>query len=434
MLCNYYNLFLASGKYIFHRITEFITITVALFAMNVSSGDYDFLIIGAGSTGTSIAYHLALMGKKVAVVDRGGIAAGNTGKSSALVRTHYSNELIARMALYSQNIFRDFQKIGYSGFTRTGMIFPFGRNYKDVARENVGMLRSIGVDEPEIDVKKVREYFHDVNLDGYEYICYEPESGYADPVATSNSFADKARELGAQFIPKKSVASVESRKEGAEAELAGGGKMRASKIILAANVWTNSLLSASGISKSHLLPIHASLHGIIYLRRPEEYRGIRPTLWDPRHLSYYKMEGTSLTAVGSLDPKLDEKAVDPDEPIPEAAEDDYVEKHLEILTETLPSMEKATLVSTLTGLYDMTPDGQAIIDSLSPIGLDNIYAIAGLSGHGFKLSPAYGKIVSDMATGQAPEKSLFDWAHFSMGRFSSGKMIKSRYEDIGTIY
>ena len=102
--------------------------------MNQSGGADDFIVVGAGSTGTSIAFHLAAMGRKVSVVDREGIAGGNTGKSSALVRTHYSNELIARMALYSMKFFEESGKTGYSGFTRTGMIFPFGSTYRDVAR------------------------------------------------------------------------------------------------------------------------------------------------------------------------------------------------------------------------------------------------------------------------------------------------------------
>ena len=58
------------------------------------------IVIGGGSSGCSIAYNLASRGKKVRLIERGSIASGNTGKSSALVRTHYSNELISSMALF----------------------------------------------------------------------------------------------------------------------------------------------------------------------------------------------------------------------------------------------------------------------------------------------------------------------------------------------
>ena len=125
---------------------------------------------------------------------------------------------------------------------------------------------------------------------------------------------------------------------------------------------------------------------------------------------------------------------DPDGDVENHINDEYIEKYLEKLTERLPGMENASVISTVSGLYDMSPDGQAIIDSLSEIGLKNVYVCAGLSGHGFKLSPAYGRIVADMLTLQDPDKALFDWRYFSADRFRKGKTIRSMYSEIGTIY
>lgn len=402
--------------------------------MSASSVKDDFIVVGSGSTGTSIAYHLASLGKPVTVVDSRGVAGGNTGKSSALVRTHYSNELIARMALFSLKVFEKFDTIGYSGFTRTGMIFPYGNDHKEVSEENTRMLRSVGIVEDEVDTDYVRKFFPDVNMDGYEYITYEPYSGYADPVATANAFADKAKSLGAVFYSKKRALRVDVNNGRPEVTMEDGTKLSASKVILASNVWTNELLSKSGISKGKLLPINSSMHGVIYLRRPDEYKGLLPTVMDPNRLSYYKMEGNSLLAIGSLDPNIDKEDTDLNGYIPETVADEYLEKHLSLLTEFLPSMDKATFVSSITGLYDMTPDGQAFIDSLSSMGLDNVYVCAGLSGHGFKLSPAYGKIVSEMVTGVPLPEATFDWTNFSIDRFRRNRPIVSKYADIGTLY
>jgi Glycine/D-amino acid oxidases (deaminating) len=210
--------------------------------------------------------------------------------------------------------------------------------------------------------------------------------------------------------------------------------MRATKIVLATNVWTNDLLERSGISSNKRLPISASLHSVIYLKRPDVYRGIKPTLWDPPNLSYYKMEGETVTALGSLDPEIDAKPIDVHSVIPETAPDEYVEDYVGKIMKRLPGMKDAVPYATVTGLYDMTPDGQAIIDDLSPLGLDNVYVCAGLSGHGFKLSPAYGRIVSDMLNGIDPDSAKFNWKTFSADRFKTGKLIKSRYDEIGTIY
>ena len=392
------------------------------------------IVIGGGSSGCSIAYNLASRGKKVRLIERGSIASGNTGKSSALVRTHYSNELISSMALYSIKEFMNFSYIGYSGFTKTGMVFPFNGVNVDTARENFKMLRGLGIDEQEIPVEKVREFFPDIDSSDFDYILYEPDSGYADPVATSNAYASAAVKYGAEIITGRSVTNIVAVNGKTTVETDRGESYNADAVVMATNVWTNKLLNKAGIAEGDLLPIYASVHDTIYLRRPEIYKGIKPTLWDPQKSAYYKMEGTSVTAIGSLDPLIDRAKFDPDGDVENHINDEYIEKYLEKLTERLPGMENASVISTVSGLYDMSPDGQAIIDSLSEIGLKNVYVCAGLSGHGFKLSPAYGRIVADMLTLQDPDKAPFDWHYFSADRFRKGKTIRSMYSEIGTIY
>ncbi|WP_337860284.1 FAD-binding oxidoreductase [Ferroplasma sp.] len=392
------------------------------------------IVIGGGSTGCSVAYNMASRGKKVRLIERENIASGNTGKSSALVRTHYSNKLIASLAKYSLEQFMNFENIGYSGFTKTGMVFPFNANNSDTAREIYKMLKSLDIDEQKMPIKQLKTIFPDINSEDLDYILYEPNSGYADPVATAGSYASAAANLGAEIITGTSVEKIGTDNSRTYVETGKGFQYYADAIVMATNVWSNQLLMKSGITDNNFLPIYASVHDIIYIRRPEKYAGMKPTLWDPQKLAYYKMEGSSITAIGSLSPEIDNTEFDMKGDIENHVTDEYIEMELNNLTERLPGMEDATLISTATGLYDMSPDGQAIIDSLADIGLENVYVCAGLSGHGFKLSPAYGKIVADMLTLQDPAKALFDWRNFSLDRFKNGKSIKSMYSGIGTIY
>ena len=396
--------------------------------------DFEIIIIGAGSTGASIAYYLSKIYKKILLIDKGGIAEGNTGKSSALIRTHYSNELIARMAKYSYGIISNFDSIGFSGFHSTGMIFPFSSSLESAARENAEMLRNLGLDEKEIGPKEIERYFPGISLSGFDYVLFEPWSGYADPVAVTNSFIQSAQTRGLTVRTGKSVLSVDSNGKKVTLNMEGGEKVTAKKVILATNVWTNEILVKSGIPKERLLPITASLHSVIYLRRPRSLTGEKPTLWDPPNLAYYKMEGETICALGSLDPAIDKREIDISEPIPETAEYDYIEDYMTRLVSRIPAMGDSTMVSSITGLYDMTPDGQAIISPLDYLGFEGVYVCAGLSGHGFKLSPAFGLITSEMVSGIDHEKATFDWTRFSPHRFKEGRPIKSRFEGIGTIY
>ncbi|MHC4306457.1 MAG: NAD(P)/FAD-dependent oxidoreductase [Planctomycetota bacterium] len=88
------------------------------------SQTFDAIIIGGGIMGCSTAFQLAKRGVKVALLEKGTIGAGSTGRSSAIIRQHYSNELTARMALYSVNAFQNMdQELGESvGYTKTGFI------------------------------------------------------------------------------------------------------------------------------------------------------------------------------------------------------------------------------------------------------------------------------------------------------------------------
>ncbi len=72
----------------------------------------DVVVIGGGCTGTSVALQLARRkAGRIVLVDRAGIAAGATGRSSALVRQHYTHEVLARMALRALQTFEHFDEL-----------------------------------------------------------------------------------------------------------------------------------------------------------------------------------------------------------------------------------------------------------------------------------------------------------------------------------
>ncbi|MGH7403635.1 MAG: FAD-dependent oxidoreductase, partial [Candidatus Rokuibacteriota bacterium] len=66
----------------------------------------DVVVVGGGVNGASIAYALAAEGIEVVLVEKGALAGGASGRSSALVRMHYTNEWDARLAWASFPVFR----------------------------------------------------------------------------------------------------------------------------------------------------------------------------------------------------------------------------------------------------------------------------------------------------------------------------------------
>jgi len=135
-------------------------------------------------------------------------------------------------------------------------------------------------------------------------------------------------------------------------------------------------------------------------------QGIKPTYWDMNKLAYYKMEGDTVTAVGSLDPEMDKHECDVEDNNYDGATYEFLEKYMIKISGRIPAMESSSLISSTSGKYDMTPDGHPIIDSLESIGFPDFYVCVGMSGHGFKLSPAFGLIVKEMMEDVERKKNI----------------------------
>src|SRR6266436_2745950 len=107
----------------------------------------DVVVIGGGVNGVSIAHALAGRGVRVVLVEKGALAGGASGRSSALVRMHYTNAWDARLAWASFPVFRNWPELmgGPPVFTHTGFVNVVGPAHAENLRRNVAMLQGIGV-------------------------------------------------------------------------------------------------------------------------------------------------------------------------------------------------------------------------------------------------------------------------------------------------
>ena len=107
----------------------------------------DVIVIGAGVQGASLAFHLAERGASVIVVERSGVAAGATGRSSGLVRMHYDLLAETKLAWASFPYFRDWAERvgGECGFTNTGFLWMESADGEARLRANVATHRALGI-------------------------------------------------------------------------------------------------------------------------------------------------------------------------------------------------------------------------------------------------------------------------------------------------
>ena len=353
---------------------------------------YDFLIIGGGVNGTSIAMHLAKMGiGSVAVLEKKGLATGATGRSGAMIREHYLTPELVRMSSQARKFFEEWPKEhGYDiNFRKTGRILLFGENDAGSARNNAKMNRAEGVPIETLDAKNVAEMIPDAVLDDIETALFEPEAGYADPVATTYSFASEAIKYGAEIHTDCEVTSIRTRGNRVVGVSTNNGTFDADVVINVTGPWANILLNPLGEE----LPIEPIRVQMVHMRRPPSLKNLETIVIDHTCGAYYRSDGSPNTLIGGEAPEDMMEITDPNN-FGLNADHIFIQRYWSRINRRFPEFRNAICRGGYGSLYDMTPDGNPIIDR-SP-NTRNLYNVAGFSGHGFKLSPVIGSLVSKL--------------------------------------
>ena len=176
----------------------------------IMNPSYDAIVIGAGVIGASIAHNLSPRGLKVLILERQSVAVGATGASSGLVRMHYDIAVDAALAWQSFHFFRNWRERvgGECGFKRTGFLQIVSPDKNDRLRGNVEMQKGIGILTDVVTAAEVKRLAPMFKTEDFELAAYEPESGYADPVLTTNSFIEGAKARGSVLMQNCEVTGI----------------------------------------------------------------------------------------------------------------------------------------------------------------------------------------------------------------------------------
>src|SRR4051812_1261406 len=146
---------------------------------------YDAIVVGAGVSGTATAYHLKKGGlKRVLLIDREpGVANGPTRDSAAVVRMHYSESVLVRMAMESLDMFANMKELlgKDGGFRRKGWFLALPPDMIEAAERNIAMQRGLGLNCGLLSDSEIADKAPWLNTEGIGGLLYEPDSGYADP-------------------------------------------------------------------------------------------------------------------------------------------------------------------------------------------------------------------------------------------------------------
>ena len=378
---------------------------------------YDAIVIGAGVMGASIAFHLTERGLKVAILERKVTASGATGHSSGLVRMHYD------LAAESELTFKSYQLYfnnwrervgGECGFQNTGFLQIAKREHEDKLRGNVANQQKIGINTSVISVDEVRKLFPDLHTEHFDHAAYEPDSGYADATLTTNSFIEAAKRNNAALIQNCEVTAIHT----------GGGKVTgvsttkgdfSSPIVVnAAGPWAKQVAALAGID----VPLVTWTHDVAFLHRPPTLGRI-PAVIDDVINCYFRPEGSALILAAGEDESLRGEAPDAEDQTPTPT---FLDKLIDQMVQRIPKIEESGLHSIHVGRDGITPDQRAIY---SGTDLHGFYLACGLSGTGFKTSPAAGASMVELILDGKPK--TVDITPFRFSRFAEGKLLEGEH-------
>ncbi len=371
--------------------------------------------------GASTAFRLAERGLKVILVEKSFLAGGSTGRSSAIVRQHYSNALTARMALFSLRVFQNFADVvgGDCGFRPVGFVVLASAQDRAGLEANVAMQREVGINTRLLSAGELREIAPGMaEVEGIA-AAYEPEGGYADPSLTVNAFGEAARRLGATIWTETEVTGIQMAGGRIKGVVTSRGEIAAGAVVNTAGPWGARVARLAGVD----LPIQPCRVQVSFFNPPPDSSPVPRVFADFPNVTYFRPETGGLTLIGSLSPDEANHHANPDN-YNERVDLEFVADMGTRLAQRFPCMERGESRGGYAAIYDITPDWHPVIDETPP--QSGFFTAAGHSGHGFKLGPAVGVMVADLVTGQKTEG--LDPALFRLVRYAEGKPVRGRYE------
>ncbi len=348
----------------------------------------DILIIGGGVMGVSAAYHLARRGAgRILLLEKQPfLGQGATGKCAGGIRHQFSTEVNIRLSTLSIQMMEHFPEEMEQDIDLhfVGYLFLLSSEEQMADfRRNVALQHRLGIETEILDREEIARRAPLINLDAEPVIIggtnYHRD-GLADPNSVVQGYAKQARRLGVDIRTQTPVRRI--LREGDRVlgvETADGHRIEAGITLLTAGPWSGKLAATAEFD----LPV-VPLRRQIVVTRPMGIPRDMPFIIDFAQSLYFHYEsGGILTGMSNPHETPGEK---------EDVDQAWTLHHLEKAIERFPLLEQAQLLTQWAGLYEVTPDHQAIIGKLP---LENFYTCTGFSGHGFMHGPVCGLLMAE---------------------------------------
>lgn len=348
-------------------------------------GSASVVIVGGGVMGTSAAFHLAEAGVDVVLLERAELASGSTSRAAGGVRAQFSDALNVQIAQRSLEAFRDFgRRPGWEiDLKRVGYLFVLTRE-RDVAvfEQSVALQNDYGVPSRMLSPAQARGLCPLLEGDDILAAAFSPDDGHATPEAVVQGYAFAARALGAHIRTNCEVLDIVMSGGEISEVVTTDGVVRTDTVICAAGAWSRRCGDMVGVP----LPVTPLRRQILFTEPMDGLPPDLPMTIDFASSFYFHSEGPGLL-LGMSDPD-EQPGFDTE------TSEDWIPDLLAIASRRAPRIAEAGIRGGWAGLYEMTPDDNAIIGEA--LGVSRFLYATGFSGHGFLQGPGVGEILRDL--------------------------------------
>jgi sarcosine oxidase subunit beta len=373
----------------------------------------DVVIAGGGIMGCALAYQLSLRKVDVLLLERETLGSQSTGKCAGGVRQQFSSEGNVRLQKMSVGMLERFdEEIGHpADFRQLGYLFLLTQPQQvEDFRHNMEMWHSVGLTEARwVDATEAARMVPILNVEDVLGCTFCPTDGIASPADVTSGYAAAARSLGARLKEGVAVTGVEVSSGRVQGVSTTAGDIATRLVFDCAGAWSASIGRMAGLE----IPILPYRRHIAVTGTFTAVSRTNPMTVDFQTSLYFHSEGDGVLIGMS----------DREEP-PGYVTDvnlDFLEKMFAQAARRAPALAGAGVKTAWSGLYEVTPDHQAILGPISE--LDGFWCAAGFSGHGFMQAPAAALLLTELLLDQESE---IDISSFAFERFARGALVKER--------
>jgi sarcosine oxidase subunit beta len=364
----------------------------------------EVVVIGGGVIGTSVAFHLAEAGVGVTLVERALLGSGSTCRAAGGVRAQFSDAVNIALGARSLQAFTEFGQRpgGEIDLHQVGYLFLLEQEEHVAAFErNVALQNSLGVPSRLISPTEAQALSPLISTDGLLAAAFSPTDGHATPEAVVAGYAAGLRRHGGTVLTHCDVLDVERRGQEITAVVTDRGRIPTSTVVCAAGAWSAQVGAMVGVD----LPVTPYRRQVLFTEPVPGLPRIPMTI-DFASSFYFHREGPGLLMGMSSDLEPPGFHLERD--------DAWLPELFEVAARRAPVIAETGISGGWAGLYEVTPDHNALIGEAS--GLARFLYATGFSGHGFLMGPAVGECVRDLYLRREP---VVDVGPLSVDRFAS---------------